>query len=184
MIQEKLINKFGDRINHMSCVYIADGENSLRSFLDGKKFNTIIEIGTYQGVSTSILSEYAKKVYAIDIVDLPLRNEIFDYLNVKNVEFYKCAKNFEDKKKYIENILKTEKVDLVFIDGDHWGEAIKQEFELVKNVKEILIHDYEKEFQVVYEFCNNLKNKGYDTSYNNLFFMAKKKKGAVKRGNK
>ena len=182
MIQEKLIERFGDQINAMSCVYIADGENSLRHFLKGKKLDTVIEIGTYQGVSTSILSEYAKKVYAIDIVDLPLRGEIFQYLNIDNVEFYQCQTDFADKEKYIKNILKNEKVDLVFIDGDHWGEALKQEFDLVSSVKDIIIHDYEQAFPIVYDFCNNLDDKKYIKESKNLFFKATKKE--VKNGSK
>lgn len=182
MIQEKLLQRFGNAINEMSCVYIGDGENSLRHFLKGKTFNTIIEIGTYQGVSTAILSEYAKKVYAIDIVDLPLRKDIFKFLGVNNVEFYKCKTEFADKEKCIKNILSTEKVDLVFIDGDHWGEALEQEFNLVKDVKNILIHDYEVAFPVVYDFCNNLVNRGYDIEPKNLFCMATKK--AIKNDNK
>jgi hypothetical protein len=175
MIQQKLIERFGQSINEMSCVYISDGENSLRHFLNGKKFDTIIEIGTYQGVSTAILSEYATKVYAIDIVDLPLRNEIFNYLNVDNVDFYKCQVDFADKEKKVKEIMKKEKVDLVFIDGDHWGEALRQEFDLFKSIPEILIHDYEEAFPVVYDFCNNLPKEGYEIESKNLFCMARKK---------
>ncbi|MHC4270623.1 MAG: class I SAM-dependent methyltransferase [Planctomycetota bacterium] len=185
MIQQKLLDKFGDKINHMSCVYIGDGENTIRHFLKGKKFKTIIEVGTYQGVSTAILSEHAEKVYAIDIEDLPLRKDIFKFLNVNNVEFYKCKVDFEDKKKHIEKIMKEEQVDFIFLDGDHWGEALKQEFDLVKDIPEILIHDYEESFPIVYDFCNDLPNKGYDIETKNLFCLAKKKKKkAVKSGRK
>jgi hypothetical protein len=183
MIQNKLIEKFGDKINHMSCVYISDGENSLRHFLNGKKFKTIIEIGTYQGVSTAILSEYAEKVHAIDIVDLPLRKDIFKYLGVNNVEFHKCKIDFLDKKKMVQKIMKEEQVDLVFIDGDHWGDAIKQEFEMVKSIPNILIHDYEEAFPVVYDFCNNLPKKGYNIESKNLFCMITKDE-KVKSGSK
>jgi len=182
MIQDKLIEKFGEQINQMSCVYIGDGENSLRHFLKGKKFKTIIEIGTYQGVSTAILSEYAKKVHAIDIIDLPLRKEIFDFLNVKNVTFHKCKTDFADKEKMVKKIMKEETVDLVFIDGDHWGEAIRQEFDMVSSIPKILIHDYEIAFPVVYDFCNGLEDEGYCLESKNLFCMItpKKKKSANK----
>ena len=176
MIQEKLIEKFGDDINQMSCVYIGDGEKSLRHFLDGKKFDTIIEVGTYQGVSTAILSEYAKKVYAIDIVDFPLRDKIFYFLDIDNVEFYKCEADFADKEKHIKKIMKNEKVDLVFLDGDHWGQALEQEFNLVKDIPEILIHDYEKAFPIVYDFCNGLTKRGYEIESKNLFCVARKNK--------
>lgn len=182
MIQQKLIDHFGDNINEMSCVYIADGENSLRHFLEGKRFRTIIEIGTYQGVSTAILSEYADKVHAIDIVDLPMRNEIFNFLGVTNVSFYKCSADFSDKEKKVKEIFSKEDVDLVFIDGDHWGKALEQEFNLVKACKKILIHDYEPAFPVVYDFCNSLRDNGCEIESKNLFCMVTKKEG--KRGNK
>jgi predicted O-methyltransferase YrrM len=174
MIQKKLIEKFGNKINEMSCVYIADGENSFRKLLGNKKYNVGIEIGTYQGVSTAIMAEYCKKVYAVDIIDLPLRNEIFDFLNIKNVDFYKCEKDFSDKEKHIKNILKNEKVDLAFIDGDHWGEALKQEWDLLKEVKTVIIHDYEEAFPIVKKFCDSIDKKAYKTASCNLFFMAKK----------
>jgi hypothetical protein len=178
-VQQRLIEKFGDKINQMSCVYIADGENSLRHFLNGKKFKTIIEIGTYQGVSTAILSEYAEKVHALDIADLPLRKDIFSYLGINNVEFHHVDPDINGKEMLMNEIFEKEQVDFVFIDGDHWGKSLEEDFRISSKCDKILIHDYEPTFPVVFDFCNNLK--GYKTESKNLFFYAEKEKTTKKK---
>ena len=159
MIKQKLIDKFGGVINHMSCIYLNDGETHLRKFLKKVKPKNVIEIGTYQGVSAAIIAEYAKLVYTIDIIDKPLKKDIWNFLDIKNIEFVKI-KNNNQKKDFIQ---KTD-ADMIFIDGEHYNGELKNDFEISKHVKYILIHDYAPSFKEVYDFCNNIKGWQKETS--------------------
>lgn len=154
MIQQKLIDKFGGVINHMSCIYLREGEKHLRSFLQElAPLDTVIEIGTYQGVSAAVISEYAKRVYTFDVVDLPLRQQIWDFLGVKNVHFCGNGSN----KKDIDKIMKAEKVDLCFIDGEHFDGQLRKDYDLCKQCERILIHDYAMSFPEVFNFVGRLE---------------------------
>jgi hypothetical protein len=178
MLKEKLIEKFGNVINYMSCVYCNDGENYLRKFLEQVgEINTAIEIGTFQGVSAAIIAEYAKKVYTIDIEEHILTHQIWSFLDVKNINFY-LAPTREDEKSYCASVFKKEKVDFVFIDGEHFNDGINKDFDMVKKCKNILIHDHNSDFPEVVEFCKGIT--GYDKYYGGDFcLLIKKKKEAV-----
>jgi predicted O-methyltransferase YrrM len=122
MLKDKLYEKFGPaKINFMSCVYCDDGENVLRYFLaKHAPINHAIEIGTYQGVSTSIMAEYCKHVHTIDVIKRELTQEIFDYLGLKNISQYIVKSTLNDRNEEIElvkNIFINNNVDFVFIYG-------------------------------------------------------------------
>jgi hypothetical protein len=174
MIKENLIKEFGGKINHMSCIYLRNGESHLRSLIEKiGKIDTAIEIGTYQGVSASIISEYAEKVYTIDIADMPLRNEIFDYLKINNVKFIKVSsRKVEDET--IEKIFLKDKIDLCFIDGEHFNGELEKDFKACKNCNNIIIHDYATSFREVFDFVNNLK--GWKKEISDTFVLLIKEK--------
>lgn len=164
MIKEKLIEKFGGDVNHMSCVYLRDGEKRLRELLF--KCDTIIEIGTYRGVSSAVLSEYAKRVFSFDVVEQSLRQTFMNYLNIDNVVF-DIVKNREDEIKKVSEVFENNKVDLCFIDGEHFDGELEKDFEMCKQCKTIIIHDYTKTFPEVYHFVNALD--GYKKEINDTF---------------
>jgi hypothetical protein len=170
MIKEKLMSKFGNHINHMSCIYLRDGETRLRSFLDGKKFNTIIEIGTYQGVSAAVLSEYADKVYTFDIKKQELTDKIIEYLKIKNINSIIMSPS--SIKKYIKDLFINQKIDLCFIDGEHFNGELKKDYEMCKECDNILIHDYSESFPEIYDFINSLK--GYEKTVNDTFVLLRR----------
>ena len=171
MIQQKLIEKFGGVINHMSCIYLRQGEKHLRSFLEElKPMDTIIEIGTYQGVSACVLAEYAKKVYTFDIKEKELTGNIINFLNITNIASIIMSES--SIKKYIKDLFKHQKIDLCFIDGEHFNGEIEQDFEMCKECKNILIHDYAPSFKEVYDFANNLK--GYKKDVRDTFVLLTK----------
>jgi len=173
MIKEKLIEKFGNIINQHSCVYLDDGENVLRELVKKCNPDTVIEIGTYQGVSAAVISGSAKKVYTIDIKDFPLRLKIWRHLQLKNISYY-LVKNNKEKEEKIKKIFKTEKVDLCFIDGEHSKGQPPIDFEMVKECKNILFHDYNPAFSEVYALCNKIK--GYKKTIKGSFCLFQKSK--------
>ena len=157
MMQKKLMEKFGNHINHMSCVYLHDGENCLRHFLEKlKPLKEVIEIGTYQGVSACILAEYAEKVYTFDIEKQKLTDDIISFAGNGKVKAF-IVKNRKTEAEDINKILDKNKVDLVFIDGEHFHGELEKDYEMVKDFKTILVHDYHPDFKEVYDFCNGLK---------------------------
>lgn len=181
MIKEKLIEKFGSQINHMSCVYLDDGENVLRSYLkDIGKIRTAIEIGTYQGVSACIISEFADKVHSIDIEPRQLTQHIINFLEVENVITY-VVENREKEIDIVNDIFEKENVDFVFIDGEHFNGELEKDFEMTKKCKKILIHDYAITFHEVYNFCNQKEKEGYKKDIRGTFCLLTKQD---KRGRK
>jgi hypothetical protein len=178
MIKEKLITRFGKVINHMSCIYLNDGESVLRYFLEKCQPKVAVEIGTYQGVSAAIIAEYAKEVHTFDIVDKPLRQDIWNMLRTFNIKF-NLIKNENEKKGKIKSL----NFDFAFIDGEHYHKELLQDFECVKKCKHILVHDYSPEFKEVYDFCNNIT--GYKKEIKGTFcLLTNQEAGGYKHGRK
>lgn len=142
-VQEVLANRFGlDDVNLMSCVYIDDGENSMRHLMEKYgPFNHAIEIGTFRGVSTAILSEYCMHIDCVDIVDQPERKSYWDFLEVKNAKYHLATDN-ADKCRIVSELIADNNIDFVFVDGDHSYESARQDIDLCDSVKTVLVHDY------------------------------------------
>lgn len=168
MIRQKLIDKFKNDAVHMSCIYLGNSEEDLRYFLEKHKPKNVIEIGTYQGVSAAIISEYADEVYTVDVEVKALLADILQYLEIKNVYFIP-VENRKDEIKEIKDIFKMKKIDFVFLDGEHFNGELKKDYEMTKECSKILIHDYSPAFKEVYDFCNNLK--GYTMEVRGTFCM-------------
>jgi hypothetical protein len=183
MMQLKLMNKFGKEINHMSCVYLHDGENVLRNLVGAIKEKTgAIEIGTYNGVSACILADYFDSVHTIDIEKQKLTDQIIDFAGQGKVKSY-IVKDRKDEVVLVKELLDKNNINFAFIDGEHFHGELKKDFEMVKECKYILVHDYNPEFHEVYDFCNNVK--GYDkTEGDNFCLLIKKATKPVAKGKK
>lgn len=171
-VQEILANKFGiDEVNLMSCVYIDDGENSMRKLLEKYgPFAHAIEIGTYRGVSTAILSEYCEKIDCVDIVDQPERVEYWKFLEINNATYH-LAKDDGDKKRIVSQLIEDHCIDLVFVDGDHSYDSARADIDLCKGTPFILVHDYNKQhFPGVVQAVGETKG---EKEIINLFAMIK-----------
>jgi len=164
-----------ETINYNSCVYMNNGEDVLISFL--KKyapFHRAVEIGTYQGVSTSIIAQYSDRVFTYDIIDLELKEKIWSSLDIKNIDYF-LVESEDEKKKHIREILSGDGVTIAFIDGEHFHGFPQSDFEIVDGYTDyILIHDYNKTFPEVVELCDNVK--GYKKEIQGDFCMLIKEK--------
>jgi hypothetical protein len=106
----------------------------------------IVEIGVLDGETTKLMSEVATvPIYAIDpIVPDSMNPSLLGHEDqiLRNMAHYKQFTFFKD---FSYNVAKTwdKPVDMIFIDGDHHYEAVKQDVEmwskLVKGV--MLLHD-------------------------------------------
>jgi len=86
---------------------------------------TILELGSNDGISTTLFSYFAEKVVSVDIHKTNNMNQVL--LENNNIVFYNMS--FNDFLK----IDKDNKYDLIYIDGDHDFESVNRDIELYKN---------------------------------------------------
>ena len=131
--------------------------------LNKQKIASYIEIGCRWGGTFVLTTEYLKlfnninKSVAVDIIDSPvlnyciLNNETqFIKLNSQSAEFI--------------NYMKNNYFDLLFIDGDHSYNGVKNDYEICKNSGRIFVfHDIVSDAcPGVVQFWNELKNTESD----------------------
>jgi predicted O-methyltransferase YrrM len=109
-----------------------------RDFFKKHKVKTVVEIGTYQGISAAYMAGFAKNIFTFDIRNYRKKYEIWQDLGVAKKIHYKTIKSRDD----IKEILDTINFDTVFIDGKHTYEDVKKDYELIKLYKsKIIIFD-------------------------------------------
>lgn len=123
-------------------------EENAHAFYASQSQNIIVEIGVLNGQTTKILLENTRAhVYGIDpiIPDSMDKNLIGNEYKINDL--LKKYSNFTFIKDYSFNVIKTwsQKIDYLFIDGDHNYDAVKRDFEewypFVKNNGVISLHD-------------------------------------------
>ena len=105
------------------------------------KDSVVLEIGCFNGISTSLFAYYAKEVHAVDIWFSPQMNSnvIPNYNNIKFIQGNSA------------NILPTlpdNYFDMIYIDADHSYEAVKNDITLsiskLKSDGYLCGHDYDE----------------------------------------
>lgn len=148
----ELTKKISDEINnqtfhhHYHILY-----DISESYNPNYKIN-YLEIGCYAGASACLLLQRSNtNVISIDIGHPISRSVVMDNvnkLNVKNNNFYYIEGNSHDHnvQNQLNEILNNDKVDILFIDGDHSYDGVKMDFDIYsKYVKEggyIVFDDY------------------------------------------
>ena len=102
------------------------------------KETTMVELGCYHGISTSLFAHYAKTVHSIDQAQPPWRINQYENIIFHRGNFVKMLPKIAH--------LHPEGIDLVYIDGNHSYEKVCQDIEmtlpLIKNTGYISGHDY------------------------------------------
>ena len=147
----------------------------LSSFVVLKKPKTLLEIGTFNGLTTLHLALNSPPSSVVHTLDLPLlyptKKSCFDQEDLKFIES-KERENVLFKKFSIDNIqmhygnslefdfLRFGQLDFAFIDGGHSYEIVKNDSEkTLKNLSHggtILWHDYEPNTPGVFSYLNEL----------------------------
>ena len=113
--------------------------------------DTVLEIGTFNGLSTIVLAQVAQRVFTFDIC---VRNAEFTWnlYKIRNKISMFVGNNSQEIRDEIQGrmqqpeYLKTtgNKYNFAFIDGDHNIDAVKYDFETVKFTGRVLFHDTQK----------------------------------------
>jgi len=152
----------------------------IRNIYKEKKLNNVLEIGCYDGGTTVFLANVSNNLITIDQPITP-RFDSFKYNvgdpNIFGTELLKRRTNFNyiggnshDASTFekVKTILGSEKLDLLFIDGDHTYEGVKSDFNtystLVKEGGMIALHDvhrssfHEQHGCFVHNFWDEIKS--------------------------
>jgi len=120
-----------------------------RDFFKTIKIKTVVEIGTFKGISAAYMAQFARKIFTFDIMDYPEKYKVWYDLRINNRIFYYTIKSRKD----IKTILNKIKFDFAFIDAKHTYKDAKADFELVKHCGKVLFHDiHKKAFKGVRKF--------------------------------
>ena len=135
MIQDKL-GIFN--IDWYMCCVGKNNEPHFRNLVEQCAYNRIGELGTYKGVSTAVLSEYADEVRTLDIMPDKDRQKIWDYLGISNIKSYVI----QTQKERDEQLLDIAQwAELMFIDGGHLANDILVDEQLTRECKYRIFDD-------------------------------------------
>ena len=136
-----------EKINLMSRRAVPHTDEEGRNILVGldelcRKYITkemlMVELGCFQGISTSLFAHYAKTVHSIDQAQQPWRINQYENIIFHKGQFAKVLPKVLH--------LYPEKVDLVYIDGSHSYKKVCEDIEmalpLIKDTGYISGHDY------------------------------------------
>lgn len=161
-IHKLILEKYGESILKRSALSIRDGAGVFEKVLAGKGYDTVLEIGTYRGVSAAEMSQYCKRVVTIDLhygrleqLGTPFdRVAFWRSIGVRNVELILVNSDAEKAR-----VVKRLAFDFAFVDGAH-DASVAEDFRLVKRCGRVLFHDYDSrgtpEQDYVYDFINTL----------------------------
>lgn len=130
---KKVHDHFGPGVGIETAASIA-----LAEAMDGKRFRSILEIGTMHGMSAAILAHYADKVTTIDIEDRPIADEVLCFLEVKDRVHRLVVKNNDEKERIVARTF----FDMAFLDGNHTRYGLCFDFAITRRCGCVLFHDY------------------------------------------
>ena len=178
--KNNILSIIKDRLCHHRVRFL----NIIINYLEGKIKN-YLEIGVHNGCSMSYVLQSDYKVencYGIDLFentfykDTLNKNKIFNNLQLlnKNKNNIKLIKG-NSRSKEIINSINNINFDIIFIDGDHTYEGVKNDFlnyyKLLNETGIMIFDDYNQapNNKGVYKFINEIKNNKKLFRYNYSF---------------
>ena len=140
--KQQIIDIFGAKTLRKSALNLPYGAETFTEILQNKQYSTIIEIGTYRGVTAAFMSQFCDKLITIDLkngqlIDTTSRKQLWDALKINNIEMLEIN-NDKEKRLFLE---KTD-FDFAFIDGAH-DYTVSRDFAWTKKCGTVLFHDYD-----------------------------------------
>lgn len=133
--------------------------------------DTCIEIGTYQGITAVILSQFFKKVVCVSVDDDPrriIKHDIVSDLGINNITFYDVKNNREKGA-----LVASQRFDFAYVDGDHVHDTYT-DFELVRRCGRVLFHEYWPLQPPVWNLVNSLPQNEIIRAQHDCFAYWKK----------
>lgn len=93
------------------------------------------EIGTWNGLTAVVLSEFFDEVVTVDIAHNALKHRIIDFLGIKNIRCIDIRDN--QHKAAVANALD---FDFAYLDGDHANDTLS-DWALTRNCGRVLFHE-------------------------------------------
>lgn len=109
-----------------------------------------VEIGTFRGLTSVILSRHFERVTSIDIIDEPMKHLIVRHLGIDNIEFRHIRDNTEKAV--------PDGCDAAYVDGNHVDAEF--DFSLVRQCGRVLFHEYWPAKPLVWNLVNRLRREG------------------------
>jgi len=167
-------NKFRFLIPSIRPAQIESEFIKFSKILKSKNVKNILEIGTGSGGTLylfSQLSDKKAKIISVDLMHPRWKIDFYTKLILPSQKLFLVGGNSHriQTLNKIKKILKNQKLDLLFIDGDHSYKGVKSDFEMYKNLVKkggvIAFHDIAASYIInpewagVNEFWNEVKNK-------------------------
>lgn len=134
---QEILRKFGKRAFARSSVCM-EFESFLRRIKAGG--GTCLEIGTYNGITAVVLSQFFDRVVCVSVDEPALKRQIIKrdivaHLGITNIDFIDVDDNAQ-KAKAIGRL----EFDFCYMDGDHTHDTYT-DFDLVKHCGRVLLHE-------------------------------------------
>jgi len=152
---ESILNYTYNQRNQIWPMQIREEIGKLLYILKDERPTSILEIGTANGGTLFMLARISTKDSKIITIDIPKKSSVmtnlfFQSFQRHNQKIYTINgdSHNKDTKDKIMKIIGGEKVDVLFIDGDHTYEGVKRDFDmyfpLVKQRGMVVFHDIVK----------------------------------------
>lgn len=173
-IREDMIHLLGEEVAYyMSLICYNKGEENMRKLIGDRKYNQAVEIGTFNGVSACILADYAVRVDTFDIELAPYTNRVQQYAEKTGRNVNRHIGNAQEIFEAFSEACKG--ADIVFVDGDHWGDRPLRDCKAAMVCDRILVHDVSESFPAVLEAVEYLKANGYKITLLTEFAFCERK---------
>lgn len=132
----RVFDKFGPAV-FRRCSAPADyAEKVFRDVFAQEPVASHLEIGCLNGITAAVMTQYADVVHTIDIVDYPLKYEIWDFLGLSGKIKFHLIKNEVEKFDLIENL----DFQSAYPDGNHVNHTFS-DFLITRKCGRLLFHE-------------------------------------------
>ena len=152
-ILEKIFYEYGTNIFRRCS---APANHSEKIFADTMKgLDTAVEIGTLNGITAAVMTQFVKHVHTFDIIDYENKWKLWEFLNVKDKITFHLIENELDKYDILDKLT----FDIAYIDGDHLHHTWS-DFLATRKCGKIIIHETDYEIGEPIKLANALKKYG------------------------
>lgn len=128
----EVLQRFGASVFRRSSVFHGLDELLSENNIRGA---TCFEVGTWNGMTAVVLSQYFERVITVDIVHNPLKHDIISALGIKNIRCMDIIDNADKIK-----VAREYNFDFAYIDGNHAVDT-QLDWNTVKHCGRVLFHE-------------------------------------------